>query len=171
MRNKNLMWEILKKNDMMNGNTELMELVMNVTGTLIFDDKGEIQFIGPQANHRGLIRGADVWRTGHYLWLYIHGDCLKTRNRTVTVSQNNSLNQRVQNMIKNISDKLVSDDPLTSQEKGFIESTSVPILRYTVDPQMLNISTFYPSLSDYIAYDILLQYLNELLSQAGTGRQ
>lgn len=31
---------------------------------------------------------------------------------------------------------------------------------------MLNISTFYPSLSDYIAYDILLQYLNELLSQA-----
>ncbi|MED9767948.1 conjugal transfer protein TraH, partial [Escherichia marmotae] len=86
--------------------------------------------------------------------------------RTVTVSQNNSLNQRVQNMIKNISDKLVSDDPLTSQEKGFIESTSVPILRYLVDPQMLNISTFYPSLSDYIAYDILLQYLNELLSQA-----
>lgn len=54
MRNKNLMWEILKKNDMMNGNTELMELVMNVTGTLIFDDKGEIQFIGPQANHQDL---------------------------------------------------------------------------------------------------------------------
>ncbi len=73
MRNKNLMWEILKKNDMMNGNTELMELVMNVTGTLIFDDKGEIQFIGPQANHRGTYPGTDVWRTGYYLWLYIHG--------------------------------------------------------------------------------------------------
>ncbi|EFA8566982.1 conjugal transfer protein TraH, partial [Escherichia coli O157] len=166
MRNKNLMWEILKKNDMMNGNTELMELVMNVTGTLIFDDKGEIQFIGPQANHQGLIRALMYGGQATIFGCTSTGDCLKTRNRTVTVSQNNSLNQRVQNMIKNISDKLVSDDPLTSQEKGFIESTSVPILRYLVDPQMLNISTFYPSLSDYIAYDILLQYLNELLSQA-----
>ena len=43
--------------------------------------------------------------------------------------------------------------------------TAVPGMKQ-VDPQMLNISTFYPSLSDYIAYDILLQYLNELLSQA-----
>lgn len=54
------------------------------------------------------------------------GDCLKTRNRTVTVSQNNSLNQRVQNMIKNISDKLVSDDPLTSQEKGLLKAPVCP---------------------------------------------
>ncbi|EEW8807194.1 conjugal transfer protein TraH, partial [Escherichia coli] len=48
MKDRNLMWDILQKNDMMKGNTELMELVMNVTGTLIFDDKGEIKFIGPQ---------------------------------------------------------------------------------------------------------------------------
>lgn len=35
MKDRNLMWDILQKNDMMKGNTELMELVMNITGTLI----------------------------------------------------------------------------------------------------------------------------------------
>lgn len=165
MKDRNLMWDILQNNGMMKGNTELMELVMNVTGTLIFN-KGEIQFIGPQANHQGLIRALMYGGQATIFGCVSTKDCLKTHTRTVTISQANSLNKRVENMIKNIAGKLSSDEPLTPQEKGFIQSTSVPILRYLIDPQMLNISTFYPSLSDYIAYDILLQYLNELLSQA-----
>ncbi|EHZ6521271.1 conjugal transfer protein TraH, partial [Salmonella enterica] len=78
----------------------------------------------------------------------------------------NSFVERVTKIIQNISEKLRTDERLTDQEKGFIESTSVPILRYLMDPQMLNISSFYPNLADYIAYDILLQYLHELLKQA-----
>lgn len=54
MRNKNLMWEILKKNDMMNGNTELMELVMNVTGTLILMIKVKSSLSGHRLITRGL---------------------------------------------------------------------------------------------------------------------
>ncbi|UCQ29575.1 conjugal transfer protein TraH (plasmid) [Edwardsiella tarda] len=166
MRNKNLMWDILKKNAMLNGNTELMELVMNVTGTLIFDNNGEVKFIGPQANHQDVVKALLYGGQATIFGCVSSGDCLKTTNRRITISANNGLNARVNTMISGISSKLRTDAPLTNAEKGFIESTSVPIMRYLVDPQMLNISSFLPSLSDYIAYDILLQYLRELLSQA-----
>ncbi|HHR5821382.1 TPA: conjugal transfer pilus assembly protein TraH, partial [Providencia alcalifaciens] len=48
-----------------------------------------------------------------------------------------------------------------------IQSTSIPILKYLVDPMQLNIqANLLPALADYIAYDILLQYLQELIDQA-----
>ncbi|MCU6213462.1 conjugal transfer protein TraH, partial [Morganella morganii] len=75
--------------------------------------------------------------------------------------------EMVKTNIEGIQGKLQSDTALSSQEKGFIQSTSVPILRYLVDPMMLNIkSSVLPTLSDYIAYDILFQYLQELVDQA-----
>ena len=72
----------------------------------------------------------------------------------------------VNKYIRNIQGKLRSDTPLSNEEKGFIQSTSVPILRYLVDPMMLNIKdSVLPALSDYIAYDILFQYMQELVDQ------
>lgn len=166
MKNKNLMWEILKKNKLVNGDTQMMELVMTITGTIIYDSNGDITFLDPQANNRDLVRaimhGGKVTVTG----CVSSGDCVKTTQRDVTVSQSNSFVERVTKIIRSVSDKLRTDERLTDPEKGFIESTSVPILRYLMDPQMLNISSFYPNLADYIGYDILLQYLHELLKQA-----
>ncbi|HHR6474463.1 TPA: conjugal transfer pilus assembly protein TraH, partial [Providencia alcalifaciens] len=52
-------------------------------------------------------------------------------------------------------------------EKGFIQSTSIPILRYLIDPMQLNLNVnMLTALTDYISYDILLQYLQELLDQS-----
>lgn len=167
MRNKNLMWDVLKGNSMFNGNTELMELAMNITGTIIFGNvDGEVQFVAPQANHQDLIRALMNGGTAQIFGCVSTGDCLKTNTKRITISSDKALNAQVTNMMSSISNKLRSDDPLTEKEKGFVSSTSVPILRYLVDPQMLNISGFMPSLSDYIAYDILMQYLRELLTQA-----
>ena len=70
-------------------------------------------------------------------------------------------------MVEQIQGKLSSDTALSAKEKGFIQSTSIPILRYLVDPMQLNIkASLLPALADYIAYDILLQYLQELIDQA-----
>ena len=56
---------------------------------------------------------------------------------------------------------------MTEQEKGFISSTSIPVFKYLVDPQMLGISnSLVYQLTDYIGYDILLQYIQELIQQA-----
>ncbi|HAT1515136.1 TPA: F-type conjugal transfer protein TraH [Morganella morganii] len=168
MRNKNLMWEVLKKNNMLDGNDELKELVMNLTGTIIFGPtNGDVRFIPVKANRQDVIKalmyGGQIEISGCVSTV----DCLELRTKTITVSQKNALNEMVINNIKGIQGKLQSDTALSSQEKGFIQSTSVPILRYLVDPMMLNIkSSVLPTLSDYIAYDILFQYLQELIDQA-----
>ncbi|EIQ0794693.1 conjugal transfer protein TraH, partial [Escherichia coli] len=59
------------------------------------------------------------------------------------------------------------DTPLDDREKGFISSTTIPVFKYLVDPQMLGISnSVVYQLTDYIGYDIMLQYIQELLQQA-----
>jgi len=61
----------------------------------------------------------------------------------------------------------VADEKLTDQEKGFISSTTIPVFKYLVDPQMLGVSnSLIYQLTDYIGYDILLQYIQELIQQA-----
>lgn len=168
MRNKNLMWEVLKKNNMLNGNDELKELVMNLTGTIIFGKKdGDIQFIIPKADRQDLIKALMYGGKIEIIGCVSTGDCLETRVKTITVSESNGLNQMVKKNIEGIQGKLRGDSPLSEGEKGFIQSTSIPILRYLVDPMQLNINTpILPALSDYIAYDILFQYLRELVDQA-----
>ncbi|WP_249585082.1 conjugal transfer protein TraH [Escherichia coli] len=53
------------------------------------------------------------------------------------------------------------------KEKGFISSTTIPVFKYLVDPQMLGVSnSMIYQLTDYIGYDILLQYIQELIQQA-----
>ncbi|KGI83346.1 conjugal transfer protein TraH, partial [Exiguobacterium mexicanum] len=93
--------------------------------------------------------------------------CLQLKKKTITISKDNGLNSLVKKIIQQIQSKLKDDIALTLGEKGFIQSTSVPILKYLVDPMQLNINvSILPALSDYIAYDILLQYLLELIDQA-----
>lgn len=95
------------------------------------------------------------------------GDCLELKNGSVTISSNRALISRVRDMIGSIRDKLRTDEPLSAAEKGFIQSTSIPVLRYLVDPMQLSLNVdMLSSLSDYIAYDIMLQYLKELIEQA-----
>ncbi|MBU9833691.1 conjugal transfer protein TraH [Rahnella sp. L72c] len=72
-------------------------------------------------------------------------------------------------LLKGIQDKAVSDDPLSVAEKGFLEATSIPVLRYLVDPLSVNIGpAVVYQLADYIGYDIMMQYMNEMIKQVRT---
>lgn len=167
LRNKNLMWEILNNNAMFGSDTELKELVMNLTGTMIYDANGTPSALIPQVDHPGLIRALMYGGAVQIQTCVSTGDCLKTTTGSVTISANNALVQKVSATIESIRGKLRSDEGLTNAEKGFIQSTSVPVLRYLIDPMQLNLNVnMLSKLSDYIAYDILLQYLKELIDQA-----
>lgn len=167
LRNKNLMWEILTNNALMSSDTEMMELVMNLTGTMIYDNNGVPSALVPEADHPGLIKALMHGGSAQIQTCVSSGDCLKLSTGNITISSSGALTEKVKDQINNIRDKLSSDTALSAQEKGFIQSTSVPVLRYLVDPMQLNLNVnMLSDLSDYIAYDILLQYLKELIDQA-----
>ncbi|EAB6419118.1 conjugal transfer protein TraH [Salmonella enterica subsp. enterica] len=167
MQNKNLMWEILAKSQFLSGDNELKELVMNLTGTLIFDAKGNVKTTIPKVNRQELIKTLMEGGTMTIEGCVSMVDCLDLKSKKITINTQNGLISMTQTMINNIQGKLRSDEALTGKEKGFIQSTSIPILKYLVDPMQLNIqANLLPALADYIAYDILLQYLQELIDQA-----
>ncbi|WP_370525605.1 conjugal transfer pilus assembly protein TraH [Raoultella sp. 10-1] len=167
LRNKNLMWELLGRNAMLDGDTELKEMVMNLTGTLIFDRNGAAKSLIPEVNHQGLLVALMKGGNVEIQRCVSSGDCLELKNGSVTISSNRALISRVRDMIGSIRDKLRTDEPLSEAEKGFVQSTSIPVLRYLVDPMQLSLNVdMLSSLSDYIAYDIMLQYLKELIEQA-----
>ena len=167
MKNKNLMWEILTKNDFLKNDMELKELVMNLTGTLIFDAKGDVKALIPKVNRQDIIKALMEGGTITLEGCVSTVDCLDIRSKKITIAAKNGLNVLTKSMIEQIQGKLSSDTALSPKEKGFIQSTSIPILKYLVDPMQLNIqANLLPALADYIAYDILLQYLQELIDQA-----
>ncbi|KML22948.1 conjugal transfer protein TraH [Leclercia adecarboxylata] len=167
LRNKNLMWEILGSHGMLEGDDELKELVMNLTGTLIFTHNGQVSAIVPDVNHEDLIKALMQGGTMKLQTCVSSGDCLELKEGEVTVSESHGLVAQVKDSISSIRSKLRTDEPLSGQEKGFIQSTSIPVLHYLVDPMQLSLNMdMVTPLSEYIAYDILLQYLKELIDQA-----
>ena len=70
-------------------------------------------------------------------------------------------------ILSSIQNKATTDTKLTEKEKGFISGTTIPVFKYLVDPMMLGVSdSLVYQLTDYIGYDILLQYIQEMVQQA-----
>ena len=94
--------------------------------------------------------------------------CLKVvADANVTIARDKALKSQITKLLTSIQNKAVSDTPLDDREKGFISSTTVPVFKYLIDPQMLGVSSSVVyQLTDYIGYDIMLQYIQELLQQA-----
>ncbi|EMP4145206.1 conjugal transfer protein TraH [Salmonella enterica] len=167
-KNINIMWNALSKNRMFDGNKELKEFVMTLTGSLVFGPNGEITPLPARTTDRAIIRALMEGGTAKIYHCNDSDKCLKVVGDTpVTISPDNALKSQITKLLTSIQNKAVSDSPLDSKEKGFISSTTIPVFKYLVDPLMLGVSTsMIYQLTDYIGYDILLQYIQELLQQA-----
>ncbi|WP_181942826.1 conjugal transfer protein TraH, partial [Klebsiella pneumoniae] len=78
--------------------------------------------------------------------------CLKVvADATVSIASDKALKNQISALLSSIQNKAVADQPLTEMEKGFISSTTIPVFKYLVDPQMLGVSnTLIYQLTDYI---------------------
>ncbi|HCN8594911.1 TPA: conjugal transfer protein TraH [Escherichia coli] len=167
-KNINIMWNALSKNRMFDGNKELKEFVMTLIGSLVFGPNGEITPLSARTTDRSIIRAMMEGGTAKIYHCNDSDKCLKVVADTpVTISRDNALKSQITKLLASIQNKAVSDTPLDDKEKGFISSTTIPVFKYLVDPQMLGVSnSMIYQLTDYIGYDILLQYIQELIQQA-----
>lgn len=167
-KNMNVIWNALGKNRMFDGNKELKEFIMTLVGTMVFDENGNITPLPARTTDRDLIRAMMEGGTAQVYHCNDSDKCLKVvANATVTISENNALKNQIKDILSSIQNKAVTDLKLTEKEKGFITSTTIPVFKYLVDPQMLGVSnSLVYQLTDYIGYDILLQYIQELVQQA-----
>ncbi|AOM73245.1 conjugal transfer protein TraH [Escherichia coli] len=84
----------------------------------------------------------------------------------VTISRDNALKSQITKLLASIQNK-AAVTRLWMTRKKLYSSTTIPFFKYLVDPQMLGVSnSMIYQLTDYIGYDILLQYIQELIQQA-----
>lgn len=159
----NLMWDALA-NGTLSSSQELRQFAMSVSGTVIFDDQGKMHVLSPIATDRSVI---NTMMNGGSATVYVcdNGNkCLAPSLGKVSISADKSLVSLVSKTLSSISNKALSDEPLSQSEKEFINSTSIPVLSWIVDQSSLSVSeSLFAQLADYIACDIYLQYLEAVV--------
>ncbi len=175
IKNKNITWDTLKKNRLFSGDDkdQLREFVMSLVGSRIFksDSNGKQITINltPMVDRDSII-AALMYGGDKQAEVYdcIDEDlCLNVKPSKLKISSSSALVSRVLTLINSIQQKIIADNgSLTSEEKGFINTTSVPVLKYLTVSQSLGMDPIYlTQMSDYIARDILLRYIGELIDQ------
>ncbi len=172
--NGNLAWKALQANNLVNGDQQFAELLMSLSGSIIIQKNGN----GRTATTRfkNLLSLAS---DPSLLKAILYGDkatfykcdepiqCLTASKQTVLISQNSALKSQVEKILISMHQKIISDQPLSNQEIGLLQSTRIPIYKilavqaaYQKDPNVLNVENY----SEIIAIDILFQYLQENLA-------
>lgn len=167
LKNKNLIWDALGRNHLFDGNRQLKELVMSVVGSIIFNNTGQVTILTPLVDNRDIV---NVLMRGGTAKIYGCDEpnlCLAPTVSDVNVSSDVALVTQVRNLMISIDSKLGADTGLTDKEKGFINTTSVPVLKYLTNSHSMGMSpTYLIQVADFIAQDMMIQYLQELVKQA-----
>lgn len=167
LKNKNLIWDTLSKNGLLGNDRALKELVMSTVGSIIFNNNGDVTILTPLVDNRDLIK---VLMRGGTAKVYGCDEatlCLGPVVKDLTISESNALVTLVKNLMLSMQNKLVDDTALSNQEKGFVNTTSVPVLKYLTNAQSMGMSaTYLLQVADFIAQDLMIQYLQELVKQA-----
>ncbi|WP_019106779.1 MULTISPECIES: conjugal transfer pilus assembly protein TraH [Pantoea] len=167
LKNKNLIWDALGRNHLFDGNNELKELVMSIIGSIVFNAQGQVTILTPMVDNRDVITVLMNGGTAKIYGCDTMDLCLGPTVATVNISSDAALVSQVRRLMLSIDGKLSSDSPLTDQEKGFINTTSVPVLKYLTNSRSMGMSpTYLVQVADFIAQDMMIQYLQELVKQA-----
>lgn len=167
LKNKNLIWDALNRNSLFNGNRQLKELVMSTVGSIIFNRNGDVTILTPLVDNRDLVKVLMRGGTAKVYGCDEESLCLAPVVANITISESNGLVTLVKNLMLSMQLKLTDDTALTEQEKGFVNTTSVPVLKYLTNAQSMGMSaTYLIQVADYIAQDLMIQYLQELVKQA-----
>lgn len=118
-KNINIMWNALSKNRMFDGNKELKEFVMTLTGSLVFGPNGEITPLSARTTDRSIIRAMMEGGTAKIYHCNDSDKCLKVVADTpVTISRDNALKSQITKLLASIQNKAVSDTSLDDKEKA-----------------------------------------------------
>ncbi len=167
--NSNVAWKAMRNNSFVKNDTELAELFMTISGSIIVEE-GKSVYLPSRINDKNLVKAllkggqAPIWRCD----TTDSNGCLNPSAGTITIGDKTALENRVMQLLQAMQNKIVSDEALSQEEIGFLQSTRLPVYKmlnvqsaYSGDQSILDLSSY----ADVIASDILYQYLVESLDQ------
>ena len=173
--NKNLVWSILQSKSFLSSDTEMAEMVMSLTGTLIIDKQGKITNVPSLAGSADLINallGVDAGNHQAKLWRCTDSSsaslCLAVSLQAVSIPEKSTLTYRVRKIIQSLHDKLKTDQIPNAEEKNFLSMTGLPVLKFLSvlsSTEYGDVSVDMEEYASLIAQDLLQNYLSELLQE------
>jgi len=108
-------------------------------------------------------RQANIWHCD------TTSQCLNVSLQTISIPEDKALHARIRKIIASIDEKIKSDTVLSNEEKGFLEMTSLPVMKFLLVLNSTNSSNAAVDIESYaalIAQDLLSHYLRTLLQEA-----
>lgn len=174
----NFAWKAIRDNGLFNQNQELSELMMSLSGTIIYQDETKFgaakKIILPSLASSSdfitsLMFGGEI--NSYYCKESETTECLNVGQKKITISKGQSIVDMVKvkldSIVKKIKDTK-SNVALSESEIAFIQKTSLPIYK------MLNVQAAYSkgisaldmtNYTEIIASDILFVYLEESIQE------
>ncbi len=178
MGSMNFAWKAIKTNPLFKDDNELSELMMSMSGTIIYNHKAENATGANKKHYPSLAVSQDFINTlMHGGKIKVYGcdtddenGCLNpSTNKEITIPKEKAFIEMVKMKLNSIVGKIRSiHTPLDESEKRFIQSTTLPVYK------MLNVQSAFSrglstldvtTYSEIIATDMLYLYLEESLQE------
>lgn len=162
--NTNVVWDSLQLNEFIKNDTNLSEVYMSISGTLVFDTKGSVQIYPSLATNQDFVKALLY---GGQLPSYKCTDGgipIKCVGINVaghqTIDSKDALVFQVQTLLQGIYDNIKSGTALSLEQKGLIELTQPSVFQLisASAQQNIGIQSSY-ELAQSVATDLLAQYL------------
>ena len=173
--NKNLVWSLLQAKSFLSSDSELAEMVMSLTGTLIIDKEGKVTNVPSLADNADLMNAiigngknagtAKIWRCND---AGSSSQCMTVKLRELAIPEEKSLTYRVRERIQSLNDKLIQDEKPNKEDINFLSMTSIPVMKFLTVLNSTQYGKATVDMDDYamlIAHDLLQNYLHELLQE------
>ncbi len=162
--NTNVVWDALQLNEFIKSDTEISEVYMSISGTLVFDAKGGMQTYPSLATNQDFVKALLY---GGKLPSYKCTDSNKPMKCVAInvkgsqeISSKDALVSQVQAILQGVYENIKSGTALTPQQKGLIELTQPSVFQLisASAQQNIGIQSSY-ELAQSVATDLLAQYL------------
>lgn len=170
----NIAWKAIQKNAFLARDPQLAEFFMTISGTILSRRTGrknlEMRVLPSKSGDANLITAlvqgnlpVEIYKCDQYG----EEQCLSPSLQRITLPETKALHGKVHQLLLSLSDHVRQDKAITAEQKAFVNSTMIPVLKiiaveaaFKAGGSPLNIANF----SEAIAHDILLQYLDEVMS-------
>lgn len=173
--NVNIAWRALTENGLFASSPEVAEFMMSLTGTVVVTEGSNAnegptyQWLPPLATSLEL---QDALFAGGQMPVYEcndHDGCLEPYSGDTLIAPEDALFARVAGLINGILNAIATEQPLSDEQRAFLNSTSLPVYRimsvnYAYKGAMAEADT--PQLAQYIAIELMTEFLRNAMEEA-----
>ncbi|HUX79589.1 MAG TPA: conjugal transfer protein TraH [Alphaproteobacteria bacterium] len=169
----NIAWKAIQKNGFLSRDPQLAELFMTVSGTIIsrrVSGRSEVKVLPSKSSDPQLISGLITGNAPVQIYKCDNASedkCLSPTVQQITLPAAKALYGQVHRLLLSLSRKVREDKALSETEIGFVNATQIPVLKIIAVEVAFKEGGSPISAADFseaIAHDIVLQYLEEVMT-------